>query len=259
MMMPFGADYADAYDWLYGDKDYQAECDTVERIIERYGRVPTASILDLGCGTGGHAIQLARRGYRVTGIDRSEEMLRHARAKGGARSEGGHLEFLAGDIRDFDLEERFDAALMMFAVAGYLHEDRDLAAAFATAGRHLRPGGLLLFDFWYGPAVMHQRPGTRSKRVAAGDATIVRTSSSSLDPEGHLCAVDFHLQRLEGERQVAESRELHTMRFFFSAELEILLRSAGFELLRLGAFPEFDTDPDETTWNAVCVGRRYEV
>lgn len=67
-----------------------------------------ATILDVGCGTGRHAVALARRGFRVTGVDFSSEMLRVARGK--AAVEGVEVEFVEADARDFDLGRRFDAA-----------------------------------------------------------------------------------------------------------------------------------------------------
>jgi len=77
----FGQVYADQYDFLYSDKDYDAECDLLEEVFRRYRDGNVRTILDLGCGTGNHAIRLARRGYEVTGVDRSPEMLAKAEWK----------------------------------------------------------------------------------------------------------------------------------------------------------------------------------
>ena len=77
-MTVFGS-YAQFYDILYQDKDYEAECDFLEQIFDRYAPGPVRTILDLGCGTGGHTLPLARRGYEVVGVDRSEKMLAEAR------------------------------------------------------------------------------------------------------------------------------------------------------------------------------------
>src|SRR6266581_5500689 len=78
----FGRDYAAAYDDLYQDKDYLAETDLIENVFKLYGQSTVRRVLDLGCGTGGHAVVLAARGYEVVGIDRSAEMLERARARG---------------------------------------------------------------------------------------------------------------------------------------------------------------------------------
>src|SRR4029077_11778373 len=79
---PFGASYSLAYDALYRDKDYVSECDFVEAAIRRHGSGGDhRKVLDLGCGTGGHSIELARRGYTVRGVDLSPHMLSVARAK----------------------------------------------------------------------------------------------------------------------------------------------------------------------------------
>src|SRR5438552_12483490 len=95
--MPFGVAYANAYDLLYHDKDYDAECDLVEAIVARYGVGPTRKVLDLGCGTGTHAVRLAKHGYDVVGVDRSSGMVRIAKEKLGRRRLP--LRFVRGDVR----------------------------------------------------------------------------------------------------------------------------------------------------------------
>jgi SAM-dependent methyltransferase len=247
----FGAGYAAAYDQLYLDKDYEAECDLVEGLAQAHGEPPLQRVLDLGCGTGGHALVLARRGYEVVGIDRSEEMLREARRKA-----AGNVSFHAGDIRAIDLGERFDLALMMFAVLGYLSGEGDAAAALATARRHLRPGGLLIFDVWFAPAVLAQGPSERIKEVDLPDGRIVRRSSGELDEERRLCTVRFHVvEERGGERR--ETWEEHAVRYFAREELEHLLAGAGLEILRLGAFPDAQREPDESTWSVVAAARAF--
>src|SRR5215208_7052123 len=109
----FGRDYAAAYDDLYHDKDYLAEVDLIEQLFKLHGTGPVRRVLDLGCGTGGHAVHLAHRDYEVVGVDRSAEMLERARAR------AAHARFELGEIGSLDLGETFDALLMMFAVIGY--------------------------------------------------------------------------------------------------------------------------------------------
>ena len=77
----FGADYASAYDSMYADKDYERECDVIEEAFRRFANGFVRSVLDLGAGTGNHALPLAGRGYEVAGVDLSGEMVEIARGK----------------------------------------------------------------------------------------------------------------------------------------------------------------------------------
>jgi hypothetical protein len=138
---------------------------------------------------------------------------------------------------------------------GYQIANADVMAALHTARRHLKPGGLFVYDVWYGPAVAAQRPSDRIKVVPVNGGRILRVASGQLDSRLHMCTVRFHLWRFAGDRLTAETEEVHPMRYFFPQELNLLLESAGFTPIRLGAFPAFDNDPDETTWNVLGVAR----
>ena len=118
--------YAKFYDALYHEKDYAGEVDYLERLFQKYALQPVQTVLDLGCGSGGHAIRLAERGYRVTGVDRSAEMLAEARKKSGA----GNPEFIQSDLASLALDKTFDAAIAMFAVLSYVTENKDLQNVF---------------------------------------------------------------------------------------------------------------------------------
>jgi hypothetical protein len=142
---------------------------------------------------------------------------------------------------------------MMFAVLGYQLENDDVAAALAAARRHLRVGGLLLLDVWYGPAVLAQRPAVRTRELESPDGRILRTASGRLDVRRHICEVTIRLQRMRGRTLVSETTEVHSMRFFFPRELELFLKSAGFALRNMSPFPVLGGEPDESTWNVFLV------
>jgi SAM-dependent methyltransferase len=251
----FGSDYSSAYDSLYSDKDYGAECDIIEKSFVAYSQWPVQSILDLGCGTGGHALRLAERGFHVTGVDRSVDMLSRLKQKATALNYQSRLSFSHGDIRSISLGRNFDAAIMMFAVLGYQLTNNDVLATLQTARRHLRTTGLLVFDAWYGPAVLAQRPSQRVRTVSVPEGRYLRISTGELEPSQHLCKVDFHVFRFRGDHIAAETKETHLMRYFFPKELELLLDLSSFTLTQLKAFPEVDRDPDERSWNVLCIAR----
>ena len=247
----FRSAYASAYDALYQDKDYSAECDMLEKIFGRYGKHPIRSILDLGCGTGNHSIPLAERGYEVVGVDCAQDMIIAAKSK--AKTEKASCAFHLADIKQLNLNRKFDAAIMMFAVLGYQLENSDALAALRSARVHLNPGGVLIFDVWYGPAVLSQRPSDRIKVISADNKIILRAASGCLDARTQICKVHYHIWQLDNDILTAETEEEHNMRFFFSKELELLIKNAGFNLRKLGSFPNFYDDPDENTWNLISI------
>jgi SAM-dependent methyltransferase len=251
----FGEAYANAYNLLYSDKDYNAECDLIHRLFQRYADNSVSTVLDLGCGTGNHVFPLSQRGYEVVGIDRSESMLALARQRSSEHSGGGHVVFRQGDVRNVQIGRQFDAAAMMFAVLGYQVGNSDVLATLKTVRAHLRPNGLFIFDVWYGPAVLRQRPSERIKVTPTQDGRILRVASGDLDVARHTCSVRFHVWQLAGQRLEAETEETHVMRYFFPLELNLFLESSGLTPIRLGAFPDFDQEPDETTWNVLGVAR----
>jgi hypothetical protein len=76
-----------------------------------------------------------------------------------------------------------------------------------------------------------------------------------MDVLNHVCVVHYRVWFLDKRRGVSQTEETHRVRYFFPLELDLLLRTSGFELLRLGAFPEFERAPEETTWNVLTVAR----
>jgi SAM-dependent methyltransferase len=254
---PFGHAYARAYDALYEEKDYESECDLLLDVLQKAGGGNVRRVLDLGSGTGSHALVLAGRGLDVVGIDRSAGMTEIARQKAAALPTDGRPEFVTADIRDARLDTTFDAVLMMFAVLGYQHTNAEVLDALATARAHLEAGGLFAFDVWYGPAVLSERPSERVKVIETAAGKIIRVAAGSLDERHHLCTVDYRLWTLEGAQLVEEVTESHAMRYFFPLELELFLDRASFSLLRLGAFPGFATEPASSTWNVLALARAH--
>ncbi len=251
---PFGPTYAQQYDLLYEDKDYSAECDRLEAIFQRHAARPIKDVLDLGCGTGNHSLRLAARGYDVVGVDRSHEMLAQAEQKASAlRGDAclGSIAFEAGDVRCVRLGCQFDVVLLMFAVLGYQTTNQDVLATLHTARQHLRPGGLVVFDVWYGPAVLTTRPTERVKVIHTDEGQLIRSARAELDVRSQTCSVSYRLWRLSSRRTVTEAQETHTMRYFFPMELELYLSEAGFDLTELSSWEETDRPADETTWNVV--------
>jgi SAM-dependent methyltransferase len=249
----FGNDYAGSYDALYAEKDYAAECDLLEDIFRTAAR-PVRSVLDLGCGTGRHSVELAGRGYDLVGVDRSPAMLERARARAQASTALEHQpEFVEGDVRDLSLAKRFDAVLCMFAVLGYQIEAEGLRATLAGVRRHLEPGGLFIFDVWYGPAVEAIGPEVRTKVVRDGLDEVERTALGVLEADKHVCSVSYRVTRRRAGMADATTFETHRMRYFYEADLADLLAGAGLTLRSVSAFPDVENPPSASSWNVLAV------
>lgn len=245
------ADYSKYYDLLYRDKDYAAEARYVHELVQRHH--PAArSMLDLGCGTGRHAQLLAQHGYTLAGVDLSEEMLKVAR-----ESNPG-LSFAQGDVRSVRLGKTFDVVASLFHVMSYQTTNADLRAALDTIREHLAPGGLFVFDCWYGPAVLTSRPETRVKRLEDESIHVTRLAEPVLHPNDNVVDVNYHvLIRDKHSGAVNELRETHKMRYLFAPEVELLLEAAGLKLTRVSEFMT-TREPGFDTWNAVFVGTKAE-
>ncbi len=251
----FGPGHASFYDHFYADKDYAGECNFLEEIMRRHAAKPVRAVLDMGCGTGGHALILAQRGYQVTGVDRSAAMLAIARAKAAAGSFASRPSFQQSDIRTLTLHRTFDVVIAMFAVMSYMVTNDDVTAALDSARRHLAPDGLLIFDAWFGPGVLTDPPTDRVKTIMTAQGRIVRMVHPETDLLSQTVRVHYHVLELHDTRLAREYRETHTLRFFFPQEIACLLARAGFRLQELCPFMAPGRSLTPRDWNMTVVAR----
>ncbi|MFA5554641.1 MAG: methyltransferase domain-containing protein [Phycisphaerae bacterium] len=245
--------YAEYYDALYADKNYKQECDFIEKALRKYSKIKVKSILELGCGTGGHAIPLSLRKYEMTGIDASKVMLNAAKDK--IISSGMKLNLKRGDIRNFKFTRKFDSIICMFAVLNYVTSNNDLEKTLKNVKRHLKKGGLFICDIWNGLAVMRILPSIRTKTVKKGMTKIIRTAEPELDAANHLCHNHFTMVILEKDKVVEEIKETHSVRYLFPQEITYYLEKAGFEVLEICEFPKLGCRVDENIWNISVIAR----
>ena len=129
---------------MFREAHWEMAAEQVEGVIDLAGLAPGAAVLDLPCGVGRHSLELARRGFRVTGVDRTAGYLQTARER--AAAEGLDVEWLQADMREFVRPEAFDAVVNLFTSFGYFEdpvEDRRVAESFY---RSLKPGGVLVME-----------------------------------------------------------------------------------------------------------------
>lgn len=232
--MNFGQDYAKTYDAFYRGKDYSGEA---RFVLDRIGTIAgdgPLRILDLGCGTGIHDVELVQAGHQVTGVDRSAEMLSHAEARRALLPSAlqSRLSFQTGDARQVRLGSGFDVVVSLFHVISYMAGEGDADCFLETAKAHLKPGGLFLFDFWYGPAVVADPPGSRERLVEEDSFRIRRRTIPHWDRARDIVRIVFEVEKTSlatGDRFV--SSEEHVMRYYFEDGLRAALTRHGFETL----------------------------
>jgi len=135
--------FASIYDQIMSGVDYEAWADYVKDLLSRFDRHPE-SIVDLACGTGASTFPFRKRGYKVAGVDISSQMLK--RAARVASEQTLEIEFYQQDLRQLNLPEKYDLALLFQDGLNYIIDEEDLAQTFLNVHNILNPGALFIFD-----------------------------------------------------------------------------------------------------------------
>lgn len=207
------------------------------------------SVLELASGTGRVLIPIARAGKRIAGLERSEKML--ARCRENVSAEPAQVReritLSAGDMRSFDLGERFDAVIIPFRPMQHLTSIDDQLACLASVRRHLAPGGRLMFDVF--------NPDLR--RIATPPIDEFDDTPETPLPDGRTFRRTGRIVAAHRLDQVTDveliyyvtapdgsvDRRVHTiqMRWYLRVELEHLLARAGFQIAAM--YGDFDRSP----------------
>jgi SAM-dependent methyltransferase len=254
-MTVFG-DYASYYDLLYAEKDYQAECSFVISLLENF-KPEVRSLLELGCGTGRHTEVLARRGLAVTAVDRSPEMLRRAQRRMDDLPpvHSSAVRLIESDIGRLSVDGSFDAAISLFHTIGYLTDNEALDRTFSNVRGALKDGGLFVFDFWYGPAVLRSLPETRIRRLQSDGFDLLRVAEPRMDVNDDCVEVAYEIHWTEiATSRTTVTRENHRVRYFFLPALKQMLAASGFEFLTATRWLA-NEPPSAESWNVCVVAR----
>jgi SAM-dependent methyltransferase len=252
-MHSFGL-YSQYYDLFYQDKDYSAEADYVCSLLQRYSLLDPRSILELGSGTGIHAELMGRRGYSVHGVEVSATMLAVAKRRELICDDA--VQFFQGDARSYRAGRRFDAVLSLFHVLSYQVSSEDIQGLLATAAAHLNVGGVFVFDFWYGPAVLWQRPSLRVKRLENQLVSMIRIAEPEIYEADNLVSVNYTIfVQDRGDDVIKKLQENHRMRYFFLREIKYYLERAGFAL-RVAEEWLTGALPSTETWGVLVVAEK---
>jgi SAM-dependent methyltransferase len=247
-VMSIFKDYAKYYNLIYRDKDYKTEIEYIEYLLKEYSSIQVKNILNIGCGTGLHDSYLNEKGYLIDAFDQSDEMIRIAKSK---IPEG--INFFQSSISDFKNDKKYDAILSLFHVFSYQTVNKEIYALFNIVKRNLKPGGVFVFDCWYGPAVLTEKPEIRVIEHDTGDYLLKRTATPELLHEENIVNVNYEINIKNKQGEMVESiKECHKMRYFFLPELKLF---AAKESLEIKFIYEWKTlnKPSINSWN-ICFG-----
>ncbi len=226
--------YSNYYDLLYVDKDYQQESDFLQKLIQKH-HPQAKSIIEFGSGSGIHSTLLAKNFDKIYGVDMSSGMVDKAIARRDALSMQEQISYVVGDIETVELPVKTDVLLSLFHVISYQTSNEKLSNVLQNAKRHMKEGGLFIFDIWYGPAVLEQKPETRIKKGEDDKISVTRFANPVHHPNDCVVDVNYEVHIVEKESMVTEViNEKHPMRYFFMPELQYILEKEGFSLLETG-------------------------
>lgn len=246
--MAFAKNYAEIYDLLYKNKDYSTEAMGIHQLIQRYA--PGAkTILDIGCGTGNHAIELAKLGYSVTGIDISSDMLNLAKKKSSS------IAFLHKDIRTLKSTKQFNVAISLFHVMSYLPTEKDLSTVFLKISNCLTKNGLFIFDSWDGRKVIANPPEKRIKIFENSVYKLSCTATPNQNMEKQEIKIHYSLHITNKlTRASRKTQESHFLHYWFNYQIQDKL-TALFDIQKQqNALPGIRSQPN--SWNTCIVAQK---
>jgi 2-polyprenyl-3-methyl-5-hydroxy-6-metoxy-1,4-benzoquinol methylase len=247
--------FAIYYDEIYADKNYSKETNFINDIIKKFSKTNEKNILDIGCGTGEHDISLTRKKFQITGIDRSKTVLGIAQRK--FKKNNLDAKFVKADMQNFKLDEKFDACISLFSSLSYLLKEKELKKTLKNIRNHLKPSGLLIFDFWNAEGVLKEKPSTKVK-IINNKTRIIRIATPSMNINKQICAIDYHCLVLKNKTIIDEFNEIHNIKYHYLQNLKKIVKDTGFKIILV---TNMDKNPPtisyyKDSWYLTIVARR---
>jgi len=250
----FNQNYSKYYDLFYRDKPYKQECDFLEDIFKEYGKKEVKTLLDMGCGTGGHIMTMAQRGYNVIGIDSAPGMIEIAKEK--AKKKGLNLDLRVMKFQDLFLGKKFDVIECMFNTIDYIIENDELKKTLSNVKTHLKKRGLFIFDFRNAAPSLNDYSPKRVIHIKSGKRDIFRISKSSVDSEKRIFNTKYECFVVEEDRVINKFTDFHKARFFYPEEMKQYVEERGLSVIAMCPFLELNKKVTDTDWNICTIARK---
>lgn len=250
----YGKHFAQYYDVLTGHKDYSAEVAALDARIRTLDGPAVRRILDVGCGTGRHARALQERGYDLTAIDMSPDMIAMANLA------PGNVRFLRLPLAELD-EAPFHLVLSLFNVVNCLETFSQLEDFFREVHRRLRPGGGFLFECWNAVAVIAAPPSVVERIFSEAGKKLIRKVTPTPDFFRQRLRLEYNVEIAPADDtrpnpETSHFKSVHHLMLFTPEEIRHLLLKVGFSDIEfLTALPDLSPATNHDRMLAVSCRR----
>ena len=239
--------YSTYYDEIYGNKNYYKEANFIKKIINK--NLPASkTILELGFGTGNHATYLKMNNFDIIGVEKSSKMIKIFKKK------KIPIKVVNSDMRSFKINKKFDVVIALFCVMNYLLTDIDLKKTFYTVNRHLKKGGLFIFDFWYTPAVLNIKPKKTIVNIKTDNFKLTRLALPKI-LRNNLVNVKYKYKLLKGNK-ISNFFENHKVRHFNLHELNKISKDQNLNFQYATKMLDSNIKPSKKTWKVCAIYRK---
>lgn len=199
--------YADYYDLLYKNKSYKRETNYIEKIINNYAG-KKLKILELGCGSGGHAFELKKKGHHITAVDASKKMIEIANKK----NVNNNITFIQEDLKKFISKKKFDVVILLFHVVNFLKQKKELKKLSINSHQNLKKNGIIIFDFINLNGVIADKPKKKIKVIKHKELTIMRKTKPFFIKNKKLFNVEFEMIINKKNKLIDKFFETHNLK-----------------------------------------------
>jgi SAM-dependent methyltransferase len=237
------SEYAKYYDQIYSDKNYESESQYISKILKK----KNLRILEIGCGSGEHAAQLYKIGYKLTGIDSSSKMISIAKIK------NKKIIFLKKDGCYFRSKKKFDAIILLFHVINFFKSQKELKNFFINSSFNLKKNGIIIFDFININAFKKHPPIKKEKVInLKKDQFLIRKTFPTFNNVTKIFTIKFKIMIYQCKSLIKQFLEIHELKIHSEEEFKKSYESY-FRLFKVYKWKTFFNLERQDDWHGTLI------
>lgn len=240
-----------SYDILYKDKDYTKETNLIWSLARENGIKVPRKILEIGCGTGNHTLQIAKKGVNLVAIDTDMMMTNVAKEK---LKSFDNVNIVNEEVEKLE-ENNFDIATAMFNVVTYISDLDRLESFFKSVFDNLRKGGIFIFDCWNGIAAINDPPKVKEGKTKNGKVSIDYKIVPKKDLFNQTVELKYDLNYKNGPISKKGTYKFNQT-LWTPKEIKSKLDKSGFDILSISPFMEPKKKATEESWKIMFVCKK---